>query len=53
MIDCSDRRRIDETGVELNSLLEEEQLAGVPLLIFANKQDLINAMGPDDVITKP
>jgi hypothetical protein len=38
VIDCSDRRRMDETGVELNSLLEEEQLAGVPLLIFANKQ---------------
>lgn len=40
---------MDETGVELNALLEEEQLAGVPLLIFANKQDLLNAMGPDDV----
>jgi ADP-ribosylation factor-like protein 3 len=49
VIDCSDRRRMDETGVELNSLLEEEQLAGVPLLIFANKQDLLNAMGPDEV----
>jgi len=49
VIDCSDRRRMDETGVELNSLLEEEQLSGVPLLIFANKQDLLNAMGPDEV----
>uniref|UniRef100_A0A7S0YMS3 ADP-ribosylation factor-like protein 3 n=1 Tax=Hemiselmis tepida TaxID=464990 RepID=A0A7S0YMS3_9CRYP len=49
VIDCSDRRRMDETGVELNTLLEEEQLAGVPLLLFANKQDLLNAMAPDDV----
>lgn len=49
VIDCSDRRRMDETGVELNQLLEEVQLAGVPLLVFANKQDLLNAMGPDDV----
>ena len=40
---------MDETGVELNQLLEEEKLAGVPLLIFANKQDLVNAMSPDEV----
>ena len=28
---------------ELGELLEEEKLTGVPLLIFANKQDLFNA----------
>lgn len=28
---------------ELNELLSEEKLASVPLLIYANKQDLINA----------
>mmetsp|Transcript_26095 Transcript_26095/g.61984 ORF Transcript_26095/g.61984 Transcript_26095/m.61984 type:complete len:182 (+) Transcript_26095:106-651(+) len=49
VIDCSDRRRMDETGAELQSLLEEEKLAGVPLLIFANKQDLLNALPPDEV----
>mmetsp|Transcript_71738 Transcript_71738/g.149776 ORF Transcript_71738/g.149776 Transcript_71738/m.149776 type:complete len:179 (+) Transcript_71738:213-749(+) len=49
VIDCGDRRRIDETGVELAQLLDEEKLAGVPLLIFANKQDLLNAMEPDEV----
>lgn len=49
MIDSSDRRRMEETGVELNSLLEEEKLAGVPVLIFANKQDLLNAMPPKEV----
>ena len=27
----------------MSELLEEEKLAGVPLLIFANKQDLFNA----------
>ena len=50
VIDCSDRRRIDETGAELESLLQEERLAGVPLLVFANKQDLLNAMKEDEVI---
>jgi hypothetical protein len=29
--------RMDETGEELQKLLEEDQLAGVPVLIFANK----------------
>lgn len=49
VIDCSDRRRIDETGAELLELLQEERLAGVPLLVFANKQDLLNAMKEDEV----
>lgn len=34
--------------MELSSLLEEEKLAGVPVLIFANKQDLLNAMPPKE-----
>jgi signal recognition particle receptor subunit beta len=49
VIDCADPRRMDETSVELSGLLEEEQLKGVPILIFANKQDLANAMSPDQV----
>jgi ADP-ribosylation factor-like protein 3 len=49
VIDSADRRRVEETGVELGQLLEEEKLAHVPVLIFANKQDLMNAMGPEEV----
>uniref|UniRef100_A0A5S6QS62 ADP-ribosylation factor-like protein 3 n=1 Tax=Trichuris muris TaxID=70415 RepID=A0A5S6QS62_TRIMR len=44
VIDSSDKRRFDETGMELMELLEEEKLAAVPLLVFANKQDLVNAV---------
>jgi len=44
VIDSADRRRVQETGVELNALMEEQKLAGVPLLVFANKQDLLGAM---------
>lgn len=36
--------RTDEAAEELQALLDEELLAGIPLLIFANKQDLLNAM---------
>ncbi|XP_029300076.1 ADP-ribosylation factor-like protein 3 isoform X2 [Cottoperca gobio] len=43
VIDSSDRKRFEETGLELAELLEEEKLAAVPLLIFANKQDLMTA----------
>ena len=49
VIDSADRRRIEETGLELNALIEEEKLAGIPVLILANKQDLINAMTPKDI----
>lgn len=38
-----------ETGVELGQLLEEEKLDGIPLLVFANKQDLLNALPASDV----
>jgi len=43
VIDSADRRRFEETGMELAELLEEEKLTGVPVLVYANKQDLFNA----------
>ena len=42
VIDSADRKRFEETGQELQELLSEEKLIGVPLLIFANKQDLVS-----------
>lgn len=44
VIDSADKRRLEETGVELNRLLHEPKLARVPLLILANKQDLLDAL---------
>lgn len=35
--------------MELQQLLDEEKLANVPLLIMANKQDLMNALSPDEI----
>lgn len=49
VIDSSDRRRMEETGVELQQLLDEEKLTGIPLVIFANKQDLLNALTPAEI----
>jgi len=44
VIDSCDEERIEESGVELNKLLEDEKLEGVPVLIFANKQDVENSL---------
>ena len=49
VIDSADSRRLEETSVELSQLLDEERLVGVPLLVYANKQDLISALGPDEI----
>lgn len=43
VIDSADRARFEESGIQLAELLEEEKLADTPLLLFANKQDLLNA----------
>ena len=51
VIDSADRKRVEETLVELSSLLAEEKLASVPLLVFANKQDLMTALSPQEVHT--
>jgi ADP-ribosylation factor-like protein 3 len=40
---------MEEAALELKSLLGEEKLAGVPLLVYANKQDLISAKEADEV----
>lgn len=49
VIDSADKRRLEESGTELEQLLDEEKLAGVPLLVFANKQDLIGAAKPQEI----
>ncbi|KAH7825479.1 Arl3b [Monocercomonoides exilis] len=49
VVDAADSRRLEECGVELQKLLEEEKLSGLPLLVYANKMDLPTAMKPDEV----
>jgi len=49
VIDSSDRRRLEESATELNELLAEDKLAGVPLLVFANKQDLLQALPANEI----
>jgi ADP-ribosylation factor-like protein 3 len=49
VIDSADKRRMEETGVELQQLLDEEKLSHVPLLVMANKQDLMSAATPAEI----
>ena len=37
------------TFQELEELLDEEKLKGVPLLVYANKQDLLNARSASSI----
>ncbi len=36
-------------GDELSQLLEEEKMTNVPILVLANKQDLMHALPADEV----
>lgn len=49
VIDSADTKRMEETTIELQQLLDEEKLQDIPVLIFANKQDLMNAVDVEDL----
>ena len=48
-MDSSDRSTIDDVRVCLDTLLLRGDLKGIPLLVFANKQDIKGAMTPEEV----
>ncbi|KAG8230521.1 hypothetical protein J437_LFUL019222 [Ladona fulva] len=52
VVDSSDRERIGEAEEELNNMLTAEELADAVLLVFANKQDLPNAMNASELTDK-
>lgn len=49
VIDSNDRERVEEAREELARMLSEDQLNDAVLLIFANKQDLPNAMTASEI----
>ncbi|CAF4137239.1 unnamed protein product [Rotaria sp. Silwood2] len=52
IIDSNDRDRIDEACHELHKMANEELLNNLPILIFANKQDLPNILTLDEIKEK-
>ncbi|XP_022082126.1 uncharacterized protein LOC110974632 [Acanthaster planci] len=52
VVDSNDRERANEAREELNRMLQEDELRDAVLLVFANKQDLPNAMNAAEVTDK-
>eukprot|EP01137_Pigoraptor_chileana_P019317 Opistho-2@80185 len=52
VVDSNDRERIGEARDELMRMLSEDELRDAVLLIFANKQDLPNAMNAAEITDK-
>ena len=50
VVDSSDDNRIKECNDQLKELLTNPKLNNVPLVVFANKQDLQTCLSPDEVI---
>merc|ERR1712178_505092 len=52
VVDSNDRDRIDAAKDELQKMLSEDELRDAILLVFANKQDLPNAMSAAEMTDK-
>ncbi|GKA59403.1 zinc finger MYM-type protein 1-like protein [Tanacetum coccineum] len=52
MVDNNDRDRVVEARDELHMMLNEDELRDAVLLVFANKQDLPNAMNAVEITDK-
>jgi small GTP-binding protein len=52
VVDSADRERVAESAEELAKMLSEDELRDAILLVFANKQDLPNAMPASELTEK-
>lgn len=52
VVDSNDRERVGEAKDEMNKMLQEDELRDAKLLVFANKQDLPNAMPTSELTEK-
>ncbi|KAL3625978.1 Arf GTPase arf1 [Castilleja foliolosa] len=52
VVDCDDRERVFEARDELQRMLKDDELRDAVFLVFANKQDIHNAMSVDEITEK-
>ncbi|XP_021345813.1 ADP-ribosylation factor 6 isoform X2 [Mizuhopecten yessoensis] len=52
VVDCADRDRVDEARQELHKIINDREMKEAIILVFANKQDLPDAMKPHEVQEK-
>eukprot|EP00049_Salpingoeca_infusionum_P017195 m.352096 g.352096 ORF g.352096 m.352096 type:complete len:181 (+) comp16439_c0_seq1:486-1028(+) len=50
--DSADVERLAESREELNMMLADDHLRGVPLLVYANKQDAVGALKPSEISSR-
>lgn len=50
LVDASDRGAVEASQVELHSLISKPELAGIPLLVLGNKNDLEGALKVGELI---
>ena len=52
VVDSADQERLAESAESLHAVLSDESMRGVPVLIYANKMDLPNALSVPQVIDR-
>ena len=52
VVDSTDLERMEDAAEEIQKLLNEEELKDCVLLVMANKQDLNNALSPNEITKK-
>jgi len=52
VVDSNDKERLGEAAAELNKMVNEDELKEATILVFANKQDLPNALSVSDITEK-
>ena len=52
VIDSLDRERVGESRDELHSILNDDRMFGVPVVIIANKADLPNVMDCKEIVER-
>jgi len=50
VVDSADTERFGECASELHKVLSHENMANVPVLVYANKQDLPSAKNPQEMV---
>ena len=52
VIDSADQEAVTASEQQLDSLINDDNLNGIPILVIANKQDLPGALSGEDIISK-
>lgn len=52
VVDSNDRERVEESREELQQMLQEDEMRDAVVMVFANKQDLPNAMTTTELSEK-